>query len=517
MTALPTTAKVGVIGAGTMGAGIAQVAANAGHSVLLYDVADGAAQAGIDQIAKGLNKLVAKGKKTQDEVDQLMGRLSPVSELDAFKDCALVIEVIVENLEIKKKLFAELEDICGDDAILATNTSSISITSIAADLKRPGQLVGMHFFNPAPIMKLVEVVSGLATLPEVAETIHQTATVWGKNAVYAKSTPGFIVNRVARPFYAEGLRILQEGAADIATIDAAMRECGGFRMGPFELMDLIGHDVNYAVTNSVYNAFYNDQRFLPSLIQKELIEAGRLGRKSSFGFYDYRDGAEKDAPHTAAAEDFVLDQTVVFEGGVDPISSLLAAVRAKGMTHDIPASNDNQGPARIRVGDATLMLTDGRFASVRAADEDITNLVVFDLALDYTKATRIVIAPADQTSAFALDDAVAFFQALGKDVSVINDVAGLIVMRTVSMLANEGADAVFQQVCSVADVDIAMKGGVNYPCGPMEWADQVGVETIYRVLSGLESTYGEDRYRLSPLLLKAQATSLPLSSLNPKD
>jgi len=227
------------------------------------------------------------------ERNALLARISIVDELAGLASAALVIEAIVEKLEVKQQVFAELENLCGDDVILASNTSSLSITAIGAGLVRPERLVGMHFFNPAPIMKLVEVVSGLATDSEVAASIFATAENWGKLAVHACSTPGFIVNRVARPFYAEGLRLLQEGAADVATIDAILRDCGGFRMGPFELMDLIGHDVNYAVTESVHAACYGDQRFTPSLLQKELVDGGFLGIKSGRGFYQHGDGAEK--------------------------------------------------------------------------------------------------------------------------------------------------------------------------------------------------------------------------------
>ena len=363
-------------------------------------------------------------------------------------------------------------------------------------------------------MKLVEVVSGLATSQDVAQCVHATATQWGKHAVYAKSTPGFIVNRVARPFYAEGLRVLQEGAADIATIDATLRECGGFRMGPFELMDLIGHDVNYAVTNSVYAAYYNDQRFLPSLIQKELIEAGRLGRKSKIGFYDYADTAPPVHVSTARSID-IVPAGVRVTGNVTPIASLVTALKKSSLSATI---DENDGTsAMIQVGAATLMLTDGQFASVKSQQSGIANLIFFDLALNYVTAKRIVLAKAAQASEQALNDAIAFFQALGKEVSVIKDVAGLIVMRTLAMLANEGADAVFQQVCSIEDVDTAMKGGVNYPKGPMEWADEIGIDTIYTTLKGLSQTYGEDRYRMSALIIKAHALASNFYSLKDKD
>ena len=234
MSALQTNRIIGVVGAGAMGSGIAQVAAKAGHPVLLYDTVDDAAQKALQRIGAGLGKLVERGRMNEDERSALLGRITVVEQLERMAPAALVIEAIVEKIDVKQQLFAELEDICGDDVILASNTSSLSITAIGSALKRPRRLLGMHFFNPAPIMQLVEIVSGLATDRDIAESIFATAQSWGKLAVHAKSTPGFIVNRVARPFYAEALRLLQEGAADVATIDAVMRDCGGFRMGPFE-------------------------------------------------------------------------------------------------------------------------------------------------------------------------------------------------------------------------------------------------------------------------------------------
>jgi 3-hydroxybutyryl-CoA dehydrogenase len=300
---------VGVVGAGAMGAGIAQVAAAAGHKVVLSDSKAGASAKARESMTVSLAKLVEKGKLDAAARDALIARISFVDallarDLSIYKECGIVIEAVVEDLAVKRTLFASLGAVVAPTAILATNTSSLSVASIASAPVNPDRVVGIHFFNPAPVMPLVEIVSALSTSADVAARSRVLVDAWGKTTVRATDTPGFIVNRIARPFYGESLRLLEEGFADCATIDWAMRELGGFRMGPFELMDFIGNDVNYAVSSSVFEGMFYDPRYKPALTQRRLVESGRLGRKTKLGYYDYRDGATMPAPN----EDRALGQ-----------------------------------------------------------------------------------------------------------------------------------------------------------------------------------------------------------------
>lgn len=287
--------NVGIIGAGTMGAGIAQVAATAGCSVKLYDTKTEALKKAKTDLDKIMARLVEKGKITGEEKQRIQGNIKYVNSLKELKDSDMTIEAIVENLEIKKNVFSTLEKFVDDDCILASNTSSLSIASIASSLEKPERCIGIHFFNPAPLMKLVEVIPAVQTSEKTLQTSVKTIKNWGKTVAVAKDTPGFIVNRVARPFYGEALRIYEEGIASFAEIDSAMKEIGGFRMGPFELMDFIGNDVNYIVTETVFEAFYFDPRYKPSFTQKRFAEAGYLGRKSGKGYYNYSDDVSLSA------------------------------------------------------------------------------------------------------------------------------------------------------------------------------------------------------------------------------
>lgn len=289
--------KIGVLGAGSMGSGIAQVAASFGHEVVLFDTNIAAVDKALDGMSKTLDKLVEKGKMSADAKNALIGRIQRSNNMEDYVGCGLIIEAIIENLEIKKSVFSKLESIVGEDCMLASNTSSLSIASIAAACKKSDRVIGIHFFNPAPLMKLVEIIPAVQTSKETLEKAKAIIDSWQKLTVLTKDTPGFIVNRVARPFYGEALRILEEGLADIASIDWAMTELGGFRMGPFTLMDYIGNDINYTVTETVFSSFYYDPRYKPAFTQKRLAEAGYLGRKTGRGHYNYAEGALQPEPN----------------------------------------------------------------------------------------------------------------------------------------------------------------------------------------------------------------------------
>lgn len=372
--------KIGVLGAGTMGAGIAQVAAQSGHQVVLVDVNQVQLDKAKLSLVKVLDRMIEKGNLDESGKNDLLNRLQFSTQLADFRGTGLVIEAIVEKLEVKHAVFKEIEEVVGMNCIIASNTSSLSIASIGSVLKFPARVIGIHFFNPAPLMPLVEIIPAVQTSEETLSAAKSVIDSWGKTTVICKDTPGFIVNRVARPFYGEALRIYEEGLADFATIDWAMTELAGFRMGPFTLMDYIGNDINYTVTETVFAAFYYDPRFKPSFTQKRHMEAGFLGRKTGRGYYDYSEGSEMPVPK----KDEKLGQQIVD--------------------------------------------------------------------------------------------------------------------RILAMLINEAYDALFLNIASREDIDLAMTKGVNYPKGLLAWSEEIGLKTVLSRLENLFQEYGEDRYRPNPLL-----------------
>ncbi len=500
---------VAVVGAGTMGAGIAQVAAAAGHPVFLFDALDGAVDKALADLRLRMEASVAKGRRTADEAQEILDLVVGCGWLAECGPASLVIEAIVENLDIKRQVLADLEELAGPEAIMATNTSSLSITAIASGLVRPERFVGMHFFNPAPAMPLVEIVSGAATAPEIADAAYATAAAWGKAPVRCTSTPGFIVNRVARPFYGEGLRMAVEGVADTITIDALMTGSGGFRMGPFALMDLVGLDVNLAVSKSVFEQSFHDSRFAPNVLQQSLVDAGRLGRKTGRGFYNYADEAPSVAPRLVEAA--AAPVRVEAHGDLGWARGLVGRLAAVGVDVDeVPAG----GPGHLIFDGVHLMPTDGRPATDLPVERvfGTDNVVVFDLVHDWDGVSHAGIAVADQAGPDSASRAAGLFQAIGCSVSRVDDTPGLVVMRTVAQLAAVAADAVNEGVGSAADVDIAMRLGTNSPSGPLEWADHLGADRIATVLDNMHAGYGEDRYRVPVKIRRHAATGHPLTS-----
>jgi len=456
---------VAVIGSGTMGAGIAEVAASHGHQVLIHDISADAVSRAIDGIRQRLASRVSRGKLSAEASAQILARLVPVTDIDALAAADLVIEAASERLEVKKALFARLAEICPPQTLLTSNTSSISVTAIAADIRHPERVAGLHFFNPAPVMKLVEVVSGLATSSEVANVLCELAMNWGKQPVRCQSTPGFIVNRVARPFYSEAWRALEDQVAAPEIIDAALREGGGFPMGPLELTDMIGQDVNFAVTCSVFNAFWQERRFLPSLVQQELVLAGRLGKKSGKGVYDWL--GEKT---TARWVDAVNDS----------FSPIGVHRRGDGVT---------------QIDEVLLIETQGETAQSLAVKHSCPVVVIDRLERDVA-----VIAAASGNPHAATQKAVRHLQQQGYRVLHIADYPGLLIWRTVAMIANEALDALQKGVASEKDIDTAMRLGVNYPSGPIAWGERLGWQRLLTLLENLQRHYGEERYRPCSLL-----------------
>lgn len=458
----PRIHTVAVIGSGTMGAGIAEVAAAAGHPVLLYDIASEALTRAVDGIRRRLESRVTRGKLSQDACAATLARLFPVADMQALASADLVIEAASERPEVKAALFSQLAEICPAQTLLTSNTSSISITAIAAGVRHPERVAGLHFFNPAPVMKLVEVVSGIATSTEVVELLCQCVSGWGKQPVRCRSTPGFIVNRVARPFYAEAWRALEEQVADAAVIDTVLREAGGFPMGPLALTDLIGQDVNFAVTCSVFNAFWQERRFLPSLIQQELVLAGRLGKKSGQGVYAWPQGA----PEVAFYPD------------------------VKHLAQHTQSSGDS-----VTIDDVLVTHCDGETALEKASRLKRPVVVV-----DYSEGDVVAVAAAATNSQRQTETAIGWLQRQGKKVLLIADYPGLLVSRTLAMLINEALDAVQKGVASEADIDTAMRLGVNYPHGPLQWGSNLCWQRVLTLLENLQRHYGEERYRPCSLL-----------------
>ncbi|GAA3300398.1 hypothetical protein GCM10020295_41060 [Streptomyces cinereospinus] len=492
MTALDLSSPVAVVGSGTMGQGIAQVALVAGHPVRLYDAVPGRAREAAAAIGARLDRLVEKERLTGAERDAAWARLRPAGSLAELADSALVVEAVPERLDVKRDLLRELEDVVAEDCLLATNTSSLPVTAVGGALRVPGRFVGLHFFNPAPLLPLVEVVSGSATDVTSATRAYETARAWGKTPVACADTPGFIVNRVARPFYAEAFAVYEAHGADPATIDAVLRECGGFRMGAFELTDLIGQDVNESVTHSVWQSLFQDVRFTPSLAQRRLVESGRAGPQVRTGLV--RLPGRRRAPRAAHRGDRPAARVRRRRGRSGPRVRPARADPRGGR----PGARGGRGP-RHPAGAAQR-----RAAGARRRPDlgGVPGRRLLRPRPGLPPGGRIALSASQDTSPQTLAEATGLFQALGKKVSVIGDVPGMIVARTVARIVDLAHDAVAKGVATEEDIDTAMRLGVNYPLGPFEWSRRLGRSWAYALLDDLHLRDPSGRYAPSLALYR---------------
>lgn len=498
---------VAVIGAGTMGQGIAQVCAQAGHPTLLVDPYAEALTRAQGALKEVFAMLERKGRL--ESAQDTLSRLRFSATLDDVQDANWIIEAVPEKLELKRELFATLASLA-PDAMLATNTSTLSVTAIAAASKRESQILGLHFFNPAPLMKLVEVIPGVATSPEVVDKALAFVQGLGKEPVVAKDAPGFIVNRLARPFYGEALKLHGEGVPT-ETIDRAMRALN-FPLGPFELMDLIGLDVNYAASSSVYEAFFCEPRYRPHPIQRALVEAGRLGKKSGRGFYRY----PRETEATPRPERDVNSAPTAFVLGagrlVDSFKGRFKHTPHLGEADLIIDLRINPGPKTMPEGARELPVLTfiwAHSASLSVPRYGSREVAGISLVPPVTDASVIELCAPVTGENRATELARRYFEAHGFPVLAFADQPGGIGFRVVAMLANEAIGALAESLATQADIDKAMQLGTNYPLGPLAWSERLGLANVLAGLEGLERELGEERYRPHPLLKRAVAAGLP--------
>jgi 3-hydroxybutyryl-CoA dehydrogenase len=496
---------IAVVGAGLMGRGIAQIAAQAGFDVAIFDVKPDAATEARRAIAATLAMLAAKHKLTEGDAARATARIAVVGELGELLRVDLVIEAIVERLDAKQALFAALEAIVGKRCILATNTSSLSVTAIAAACANPERVAGLHFFSPVPLMKLVEVIGGLSTDPQVVERLLAFGAALGHTPVRARDTPGFIVNHAGRGYGTEALRILGEGIADVATIDRVLAEGAGFRMGPFALFDLTGLDVSQPVMESIYHQYYEEPRFRPSPLGAQRLAAGVLGRKTGRGFYDYGSGAAPVVPPPVPAGASARRVWVSARDSVarQRVASLVARLGA-----------DVDSDAQPTPDVVCLVLPCGCDATTAALEEglDPTRTVALDVLPDLAKHRTLMTTPVTRPE---VRDAVhALFAADGGSVAIIHDSPGFIVQRVLAHIVNIACDIAQQRIAAPADIDLAVRIGLAYPMGPLTWGDALGPARVLAILTELARAYGDPRYRPSPWL--SRRARLGVSLLTPE-
>ena len=500
----PIYPTIGVVGTGAMGRGIAQIAAQAGSTVKLYDTQPQAISQAIDSLNAQWTKLAEKGKLSTDQVQTNVARLQGVHSLQDLADCQFVIEAIVERLDVKQSLFGELEGIVAHDAVLATNTSSLSVTAIAAKLKHPGRFAGYHFFNPVPLMKVVEVIAGIKTEASVCADLATYATQMGHTPVQASDTPGFIVNHAGRGYNTEALRIVSESITDYATVDRILRDQVGFRLGPFELMDLTALDVSHPVMESIYRQYYDEPRYRPNVITAQRLAGGVVGKKVGEGFYRYDHGVAQVPPESPVPAVQDMPPVWVSSRAVRraELLQLLKNLGAKIETASAPSDKALCIVAPLGFDVTTVSIVERL---------DPARTVGIDLLIDDSLTKRRVLATNPATRVDMRDAAHALFARDGKAVSVIRDSGGFVTQRVVATIVNIACDICQQSICTPKDLETAVTLGLGYPMGPLAMGDQYGPTEILEVLFNVQTVYGDPRYRPSPWLRRRGAIGLSLT------
>ncbi|MGH9706513.1 MAG: 3-hydroxyacyl-CoA dehydrogenase [Candidatus Acidiferrales bacterium] len=489
--------SIGVVGAGVMGAGIAQIAAQAGFSVILFDAVERAAEKARETIGKQFARLCEKGRMTSAAAEEALLRIHAAPNFDSLASAEIVIEAIVEKIEVKRELFSRLDALVTRSCVLATNTSSLSVTAIAAATANPERVAGLHFFNPVPLMKVAEVISGARTAPETAGRLAAFVERIGHTPVRAQDTPGFIVNHAGRGYVTEALKIVQENVASPGAVDAVLREAAGFRLGPFELLDLTGLDVSHPVMESIYHQYYEEPRYRPSVISSQRLAAGLLGRKSGRGFYGYGpDGKLQQDARGESANAGRPWKHPVWVSPASPASRELIAAFLKNLGIEIETANSPSANA------ACIVTPEGEDVSTCVARErlDGARTVGLDTLTGCTGRMTLMISPATKRESAA--EVVALLSRGGTPVSLIEDSAGFIVPRVLAMIVNIGCEIVQQGICSPADLDRAVELGLGYPHGPLAWGEKLGSTRVLKILQNMQSVTGDPRYRPSPWLAR---------------